>query len=124
MTRSDKHKVSVAKHAVLGDWNITPLHMEISIHLSQENAGIFYGILLLQNDLEQFLPTLLVQQPINQSINHTPHFTFCRGRGPLSLATVLSGFSFRERLWTQHQTHAAGKMQGENFLLAVRGFQS
>lgn len=49
---------------------VTPLHMEISIHLSQENAGIFYGILLLQNDLEQFLPTLLVQQPINQSIRH------------------------------------------------------
>lgn len=36
----------------------------------------------------------------NQSINQTfTHFIICRGRGPFSLATVLSGFGFREKLW-------------------------
>lgn len=63
-----------------------------------------------------------INQSINQSISYTPHLIFCRGRGPFSLATVLSGqFGFREKLWIWPDSSS---LENAGWILAVRAFQS
>lgn len=123
MTISDKYGVSVAKRTVLGAWDII---LWRSAHGNEHS--FFLGKCIFSDPTiakqSEAEPLNFTGPAINQSITH-PTSLLTRGRGPFSLASVLSGFGFGQKLLIRHQAQPrARKTQGEYFIVDVRGFQS